>query len=113
MKEFRAIAEQIVILESRGMMVGKEAATVLLRENYYSIINGYKHPFLDKGAMQSSADDVYLGGTRFEWLYSLFEFDRELRQITFNYLIRSRSRWAGRRYGSAARSWAMLFEEAG
>lgn len=51
MKEFGAIAEQIVILESRGMMVGKEAAAVLLRENYYSIINGYKDPFLDKGAM--------------------------------------------------------------
>lgn len=89
MKEFKTIAEQIGILKSRGMIVGTEAATVLLRENYYSIINGYKDPFLDKSAMRSSADDVYLDNTRFEWLYSLFRFDRELRQITFNYLIQA------------------------
>ena len=62
---------------------------MLLRENYYSIINGYKDPFLDKDAMKSSADDVYMEGTRFERLYSLFEFDRELRQITFSYLIQA------------------------
>ncbi len=89
MKEFRTIAEQIGILESRGMAVGEGAAAVLLRENYYSVVNGYKDPFLDKQAMQSSADDVYLEGTKFEWLYSLFEFDRKLRQITFSYLIRA------------------------
>lgn len=89
MKTFKTIPEQMAILESRGMVVGEEAAIVLLRENYYSIVNGYKDPFLDKRAMQASADDVYLEGTRFEWLCSLFEFDRELRQITFSYLIRA------------------------
>ena len=89
LKEFKTIAEQIRILETRGMRVGEAASIVLLRENYYSIINGYKDPFLDKEAMQSSADDVYLKGTRFEWLYSLFKFDRELRQITFSYLIQA------------------------
>ncbi|WP_418617836.1 Abi family protein [Slackia isoflavoniconvertens] len=89
LKEFKTIAEQIRILETRGMRVGEEASTILLRENYYSIINGYKDPFLDKEAMQSSADDIYLKGTRFEWLYSLFKFDRELRRITFSYLIQA------------------------
>ncbi len=89
MKEFKTIAEQIGILEFRGMVVDEAAAVVLLRENYYSVVNGYKDPFLDKQVMQSNADDVYLEGTRFEWLYSLFEFDRELRQITFSYLIRA------------------------
>lgn len=89
MKTFKTVPEQMAILESRGMVVGEEAATILLRENYYSIVNGYKDPFLDKRAMRTSADDVYLEGTRFEWLYSLFEFDRELRQITFSYLIRA------------------------
>ena len=58
LKEFKTIAEQIAILESRGMSVGEDAPIVLLRENYYSVINGYKDPFLDKEAMQSSADDV-------------------------------------------------------
>lgn len=89
MKEFKTIAEQVAILESRGVEVGQEAATILLRENYYSVVNGYKDPFLDKEAMRSSADDVYLSGTEFSWLYGLFRFDRELRQITFNYLIQA------------------------
>ncbi len=89
MKEFKTIDEQIAILESRGMHVGDEAPAVLLRENYYAIINGYKDPFLDKEAMQSSAEDVYVQGTSFEWVRSLFEFDRELRHITFSYLIQA------------------------
>lgn len=42
MKEFKTIAEQIHILETRGMRIGEEASTILLRENYYSIVNGYK-----------------------------------------------------------------------
>lgn len=89
MKEFKTIADQIGILESRGMHVGEQAAAVLLRENYYSVINGYKDPFLDREAMQSSADDVYIEGCRFEWVFSLFQFDRELRRVTFSYLIQA------------------------
>lgn len=42
MKEFKTIAEQIHILETRGMRIGEEASTILLRENHYSIVNGYK-----------------------------------------------------------------------
>lgn len=89
MKEFKTIAEQVSILEARGMKVGQEAATILLRENYYSVVNGYKDPFLDKETMRSNADDVYFAGTEFGWLYGLFKFDRELRQTTFNYLIQA------------------------
>ena len=89
MKGFKTIAEQVAILESRGMAVGSDAPVVLLRENYYSIVNGYKDPFLDKVAMQERPNDVYIAGTKFDWLYNLFRFDRELRQITFSYLIRA------------------------
>ena len=42
MKEFKTIAKQIHVLETRGMRIGEEASTILLRENYYSIVNGYK-----------------------------------------------------------------------
>lgn len=42
MKEFKTIAEQIHVLETRGMRIGEEASTILLRENYHSIVNGYK-----------------------------------------------------------------------
>ena len=81
MKEFKTIAAQIDILKSRGMIVGEGASTVLLRENYYSIINGYKNPFLDKDAMRANANDLYLEGTRFEWLYSLCQFGRARTEV--------------------------------
>lgn len=42
MKEFKTIAVQIHVLETRGMRIGEEASTILLRENYYSIVNDYK-----------------------------------------------------------------------
>ena len=42
LKEFKTIAEQIHIPETRGMRIDEEASTILLRENYYSVINGYK-----------------------------------------------------------------------
>lgn len=89
MKEFKTIGEQVALLKSRGMEVDDTAAAVLLRENYYSIVNAYKEPFLDRKAMQASPGDVYLPGTRFGWLYNLFKFDRELRGITFRYLIQA------------------------
>lgn len=89
MKQFKTIDEQVRILESRGMIVCDEAPTLLLRENYYAVINGYRDPFLDKDAMRSSGGDVYAPGTRFEWVYSLYRFDRELRHITFSYLIQA------------------------
>lgn len=89
LKNFKSIAEQVSVLKSRGMIVGEEASVVLLRENYYSVINGYKDPFLDRRAMQSNSDDVHLEGTKFEWLYNLFIFDRDLRNSTFSYLVKA------------------------
>lgn len=91
MKEFKTIDEQISILESRGVLTNDKTPLLLLRENYYSVINGYKDIFLDKEAMESSNEDVYKNGVKFDWIYSLFEFDRELRQLTFNYLIKAES----------------------
>lgn len=49
MKEFKTIAEQVSILESRDLQIDQEASVVLLRENYYSVVNGYKDPFSTKG----------------------------------------------------------------
>lgn len=89
MKWFKTIAEQVAILESRGLSVDSQTPVVLLRENYYSVVNGYKGPFLNKDKMQERADDFYIEGAEFDWLYSLFRFDRELRQIIFSYLIRA------------------------
>lgn len=37
MKGFKTIAEQVAILESRGLSVDSQTPVVLLRENYYSL----------------------------------------------------------------------------
>lgn len=88
-KEFKTFAQLIELLESRG--VATDAATVdcLRRESYYAVVNGYKAPFLDKNAGQSTSCDVFREGTSFKNIYDLFLFDRELRQLTFSYLARA------------------------
>lgn len=45
-KPFRTIEQQMGILRSRNMEVDSSAGAVLKREGYYSVINGYKAPFL-------------------------------------------------------------------
>lgn len=47
-KPFSTLTEQVDILKSRGMIIEDEekAKCILLRENYYNVINGYKKPFL-------------------------------------------------------------------
>lgn len=88
-KEFKTIEELVSILDSRGVVTDAETSKALERESYYAIVNGYKTPFLDTEAMKAASDDVYLEGTRFEWIYDLFLFDRELRTVTFTYLTRA------------------------
>ncbi len=88
-KPFLTIEEQIDLLERRGMQTTEETAPILMREGYYSVVNGYKDPFLDRKASEESGDDRYLPGSTFSDMYTLFRFDRSLREITFKYLIRA------------------------
>jgi abortive infection bacteriophage resistance protein len=82
-KEFRNLSEQIEILRSKGLIVDDEAYAkeVLLRENYF-FINGYRHLF-----MRSNQDKLYIQGTTFNELYSLFLFDRNIRNIIFRNVL--------------------------
>ena len=84
-KPFLAIDDQVSLLAKRGVKTDSNTATVLMREGYYSVINGYKAPFLDLEKTKASDDDRYLSGTSFEDIYALFVFDRKLREITFHY----------------------------
>lgn len=88
-KEFKTIEELIAIMESRGIIVDGRTRPAIMRESYYAIVNGYKRPFLDTVKMESTSEDVFLEGTRFEWLYTLFLFDRDLRNVTFKYLSKA------------------------
>lgn len=90
-KEFKTIDQLIELMESRGIKTDDQTALAIRRESYYAIINGYKGPFLDREAMQSSSDDVYLPGTTFKQIYDLFIFDRHLRQLTFPFLTLAES----------------------
>lgn len=90
-KEFKTYDELVSLLQSRNVETDELTKTQIMRESYYAIVNGYKDPFLDKDAMQKSSDDIYLKGTKFEWLYSLFSFDRDLRSLTFKYLTQAES----------------------
>ena len=82
-KQFKNLDEQIEILKYKGLVINNEAFAkdILLRENYF-FLNGYRHLFL-----VSENDKRYIEGTTFEELYSLFLFDRALRNILFKNLL--------------------------
>ncbi len=86
-KEFKTIDELVALLESRGVKTNDGTKRALEKESYYAVVNGCKTPFLNRKAMTNSSDDVYLNGVEFDWIYDLFLFDRELRNITFKYLV--------------------------
>lgn len=88
-KPFLAITDQVSLLESRGLATDSSTTRVLMREGYYSVVNGYKDPFIDQTATAVAGEDRYQNGVTFSDLDELFRYDRELREVTFHYLIRA------------------------
>lgn len=82
-KPFKDINEQIEILQSRSLKTDSETPKILLSEGYYTVVNGYKEPFL----LKRDSDD-FQADTKFSDIYDLFLFDRDLRQLTFPYLLK-------------------------
>ena len=82
-KQFKNLDEQIDILKYKGLVINNEmyAKNVLLRENYF-FLNGYRHLF-----MYSLSDKRFIENTTFEELYSIFLFDRTIRNILFKNLL--------------------------
>ena len=82
-KDFKTIDEQIEILKKKGLIIEDEEETkeILLRENYF-FINGYRLLL-----MNSYSDKTFIKGSTFKELYSLFLFDRAMRNIIFKYLL--------------------------
>ena len=85
MKEFKTIEEQIELLKTRNIIFNDEskAKEILLNGNYYNIINGYKDLFLSVENKNN-----YKSGTTFEEIYALYEFDRQLRSIFLEYILK-------------------------
>lgn len=50
MKPFKTYNQQLKILRNRGLIIsnGSKAIRILERENYYTVINGYKFFFLER-----------------------------------------------------------------
>lgn len=86
-KTFSSTNSQLRKLRSRGMIIlnGSRAKRIIELENYYNLINGYKQLFLDK--TYAGPDEAYLPGTKFEEVYALYLFDRELRNIFIRYIL--------------------------
>ena len=82
-KEFKTLDEQINIFKAKGLKVDNPeyAKDVLFRENYF-FLNGYRHLF-----MKSNVDRRYIDGSTFEELYSMFLFDRTVRNILFKNIL--------------------------
>ena len=82
-KVFKTLDEQVEILRSKGLVIQDETYTkeILLRENYF-FISGYRHIF-----MNNSKENRFIPNTTFEELYSMFTFDRSLRNILFKYIL--------------------------
>ena len=85
-KPFLTIQQQIELLESRGVKTDDASGSILLREGYYSVVNGYKDPFIDREATAAAGDDRYREGTTLTDIYDLFSFDRKLRGQAFRCL---------------------------
>lgn len=84
-KAFKTYTEQRKILESRGLIIShpRSFRSVMLREGYYNVINGYKKHFLT-----TTSPDQYIARTTFEQLYALYSFDQELRALFMSALIK-------------------------
>lgn len=86
-KPFLTLDEQVNRLESRGLLVDTRTRWILECEGYYSVVNGYKWPFLDEGESAEAGDDRYKRGASFHDIYRLFSFDRKLRHLVFEYTM--------------------------
>lgn len=84
MKDFKTINEQIKLLKERNMRFNNEnnSKKILLHNNYYNIINGYKDLFLNEDNIN------FKEGVSFEEIYSLYEFDRQLRNIFLENILK-------------------------
>ncbi|GAA4267757.1 Abi family protein [Frondihabitans peucedani] len=81
-KAYNTYAEQVTLLESRGMAIGDRdvAIATLRRVNYYRL-SGYWYPF--RKLSQNGRQDDFFPGTRFDDVAALYDFDARLRAATF------------------------------
>ena len=77
--EYSTISEQIELLRSKDLIIDDVdfASEQLKQFGYYNIINSYKAPY----QKDSDGKKVFIPGTSFKQIFSLFTFDHTLLQI--------------------------------
>lgn len=90
-KEFKNIDEQIEILKNRGLIFENVefAKEKLLETNYYNTINGYKKLFVTSDI---DNNEIFISGAKYEELYYLSEFDRSIRTVYFENILKIENR---------------------
>ena len=80
MKPFLTYEEQLDKLKSNGLIIDDESAAIdyLRWEGYYNVINGYSPCFKVNGK--------FIKGTTFDNIRRLYDFDKDLRAITYKYI---------------------------
>ncbi len=81
MKEYKSSEDLIDYLISKGVVIKnkKDAIRKIEKYTYYAIINTYKEAFKD--------DDKYFVGVSFNEIYSLYDFDKNLKAILLKYAL--------------------------
>lgn len=92
-KPFKTIDEQLDILRGRGLGIQDpdRCAAYILSNNYYSVVNGYKHLLLDPNRTNDE-NEVYRDGSDLIELVFLHQFDRTLRTATVNSILTAEDR---------------------
>lgn len=75
--------QQIQKLRDKNLVISDEvqAKTVLHRYGYFALITGYKD------LLKNRTTKNYMDGTTFEDVVAIYQFDEQLREITFRYLL--------------------------
>ncbi|EFS20738.1 Abi-like protein [Fusobacterium gonidiaformans 3-1-5R] len=84
-KPFKTYRQQLKVLRNRNLTIsnGSHAISILKRDNYYNIINGYKEIFLEvKGQ-----NEKFYTGTTFEHINALYVFDKKIRHLFLYYIL--------------------------
>lgn len=86
-KQYETINKQIELLKSKGLKFKneKEAKRIILRENYYFLTTGYEDIFLNLKKTSNMAE-IFEEETYFEELYAIYNLDRELKNLIFDYI---------------------------
>ena len=80
----KTFAEQVSILESRGMAVAdRRFAEELLQETGYYRLSAYMLPFKQRNA-NDEIIDLFQPGTTIEKVHNLYQFDNDLRLLVFS-----------------------------